>query len=441
MPMSEPRVWPVVRLGSMLKATATRGRPDLPLLSVVREKGIIVRDTSSREANHNFIPDDLSNYKVVEPSHLAINKMKAWSGSLGISEHHGIVSPAYYVFETSFGVPRFAHYLLRSRTLTDEFARCSDGVRVGQWDLSIAAMKNIRVGIPSPEEQALIVRYLDNAELRIARAVQAKQELLQLLTEQQSALFDAVLLQHAASAEQVPGPSWFGSVPESWATIPLKSVVRESKARSADGSEPHYSMSQRLGLVPAALGGGVLISASYAGGRLCEPGDIVLNRLKAHLGVFAVAPTKCLVSPDYTVLRVVDESDPEFMCAMLRSRPFRPQLRISVRGLVEGFWRLFTPDLLRLTVPLPPIETQRKIMEEYGTRANSVERAVEALHTEISLLREYRTRLISDVVTGKRDVRAEACGMKDVEPAELTSVLAGATVTENDDSREDDDDE
>ena len=71
----------------------------MPLLSVVREQGVILRDVNDREGNHNFIPDDLSNYKVVNSGQFAMNKMKAWQGSFGVSEYNGIVSPAYFVFD------------------------------------------------------------------------------------------------------------------------------------------------------------------------------------------------------------------------------------------------------------------------------------------------------------------------------------------------------
>src|SRR5690348_5808498 len=89
-----PVGWKQRNLGSLLRVRNLRGRPDLPLLSVVREKGVILRAGMSDDENHNFIPDDLSNYKVVHRGDLVINKMKAWQGSLGIAGCEGIVSPA-----------------------------------------------------------------------------------------------------------------------------------------------------------------------------------------------------------------------------------------------------------------------------------------------------------------------------------------------------------
>ena len=93
-----PAHWDIRKLRQTLRFVAERNRPELPLLSVVREKGVVLRDISDRDANHNFIPDDLTNYKVVRQGHFAMNKMKAWQGSYGVSKFDGIVSPAYFVF-------------------------------------------------------------------------------------------------------------------------------------------------------------------------------------------------------------------------------------------------------------------------------------------------------------------------------------------------------
>lgn len=117
-----PKHWEVRSLGSLTSAIAARGRPELPLLSVVREKGVIPRSTMSDDENHNFVPDDLSNYKVVCSGNLVINKMKAWQGSLGIAPIDGIVSPAYFVFEFRMADRRYGQALLRSKTYVGFFA-------------------------------------------------------------------------------------------------------------------------------------------------------------------------------------------------------------------------------------------------------------------------------------------------------------------------------
>lgn len=93
-----PSHWKQLKLRQILKPFSEKNHADLPLLSVVREKGVIVRDIENDD-NHNFIPYDLSNYKLVKAGQFVMNKMKAWQGSYGVSKYTGIVSPAYFVFD------------------------------------------------------------------------------------------------------------------------------------------------------------------------------------------------------------------------------------------------------------------------------------------------------------------------------------------------------
>lgn len=148
-----PEHWTTIKLRQILHPVSVKNHPELPLLSVTREQGVIIRDVDDAESNHNFIPDDLSGYKVVRKGQFAMNKMKAWQGSYGISEHTGIVSPAYFIFDVDFDNIEYFHYAIRSKVYVNFFAQASDGIRVGQWDLQMDKMKEIPFIVPSPEEQ------------------------------------------------------------------------------------------------------------------------------------------------------------------------------------------------------------------------------------------------------------------------------------------------
>ena len=140
-----PSHWEIRTLSTLIRPSNERNRQDLPLLSVAREKGVFVRSLTDAEENHNVIPEDLSNYKVARRGTLVINKMKAWQGSMGIAPCDGIVSPAYFVFDFSIADRAFGQALLRSKPYVAHFAQASDGVRVGQWDLTIRGMRQIPV--------------------------------------------------------------------------------------------------------------------------------------------------------------------------------------------------------------------------------------------------------------------------------------------------------
>lgn len=189
-----PEHWEVSSLGKMLLPISEKNKPNLPLLSITRELGVIERDVEDQESNHNFIPDDLSKYKVLKEGQFGMNKMKAWQGSYGVSRFTGIVSPAYYIFDFIKSVnSRFFHWAIRSKIYISFFGSASDGVRIGQWDLSKNRMKSIPFIIPSHAEQVQIADYLDQQTAKIDQAIALKTAHIEKLKEYKSVLInDAV---------------------------------------------------------------------------------------------------------------------------------------------------------------------------------------------------------------------------------------------------------
>jgi type I restriction enzyme S subunit len=212
-----PAHWEVRNLRQLLTGRTRRGRPDLPLLSVVREQGVIIRDMENLESNHNFIPEDLSNYKVVEAGQFAMNKMKAWQGSYGVSNHTGIVSPAYFVFDLREVEGAFFHVALRSKAYVPFFTQASDGVRVGQWDLNQSRMREIPFYYPGPCEQLKIVKHVEEATTNLTTAIARYEREITLLREYRTRLTADVVtgkLDVRAAAAQLPDPEQAPSEPE-----------------------------------------------------------------------------------------------------------------------------------------------------------------------------------------------------------------------------------
>lgn len=178
-----PLHWDIVKLRHILNPVSIKKRSDLPLLSVVREQGVIIRDVDDKETNHNYIPDDLSNYKLVCKNQFAMNKMKAWQGSYGISPYTGIVSPAYFVFNVDFENLDYFHYAIRSKVYVNFFAQSSDGIRVGQWDLQMDRMKEIPFFVPPAEEQKAIVDYIKATIPKYQETINKISEQIQRLHE------------------------------------------------------------------------------------------------------------------------------------------------------------------------------------------------------------------------------------------------------------------
>lgn len=188
-----PAHWTTIKLRQLLSPVSLKNHPELPLLSVVREQGVIVRDVDDKEANHNYIPDDLSGYKMVKKGQFAMNKMKAWQGSYGISDYTGIVSPAYFIFDVAFENLEYFHYAIRSKVYVNFFAQASDGIRVGQWDLQMDKMKEIPFIVPPADEQIAIVEYMKKTLPKYDEAIEKLTAEVAVLEEYKAKLISDVV--------------------------------------------------------------------------------------------------------------------------------------------------------------------------------------------------------------------------------------------------------
>ena len=182
-----PAHWLVEKVKFHLQRNEPRNPGDKQVLSVYREYGVIPKD--SRDDNHNVTSEDTSNYKYVVPGNLVINKMKAWQGSMGVSEYEGIVSPAYFIYKFTDNqiMPKYLHYLFRS-CYKDEFRRISGGIREGQWDLSPYEFSNTLLLIPPTDEQNRIVSYIDARISEIESAITEKKQQIETIEEYKKSL-------------------------------------------------------------------------------------------------------------------------------------------------------------------------------------------------------------------------------------------------------------
>lgn len=421
-----PEHWNVQKLRSLLHPVAERNRPDLPLLSVVRDQGVILRDLSSKDKNHNYVPDDLTNYKVVLKGQFAMNKMKAWQGSYGVSNYNGIVSPAYFVFRLGSIDGGYFHTAIRSRAYVPSFTQASDGVRIGQWDLSQPRMREIALAVPTGPEQNAIARFLQYKNCRIQKHIRAKEKLIALLDEyKQGLIHQAVTGQiDVRTGEPYPeykesGVEWIGTMPSHWQRTRLKALIQPIDVRSAEGKETLLSLRRDHGIVVYAEHfSRPPQGASLVGYKLIKLGHLVVNRLQANNGLIFCSALSGVVSPDYSVFEKKSEVRVRFLGEVLRTRLFRTHFRRQATGLgtgTAGFLRLYDDDFLATPFCLPPFSEQTRILAYIDSVVRQTESAAERTSQSIAFLREYRTRLIADAVTGKLDVREVAATLPEID--------------------------
>jgi type I restriction enzyme S subunit len=335
--------------------------------------------------------------------------MRAWQGAIGMSQHRGIISPAYVVQRPrGDSNPRYFHWLFRTPHFAKEAERWSYGITSDMWSLRPEHFKMIYCAVPPREEQDAIVRLLDHVNLQMERAIRAKKKLIALLNEQKQAIIHRAVTRGLDPNVlfKPSGISWLGDVPVDWGIKRLKWVVRLQRGYDLPSEK------REPGTVPVVSSGGVIDTHSTS--RANGPG-VVMGRYGSTDSVFYIEQD---FWPHNTALFVTDfqGNEKRWCYYMLRTIS---KGDYAGKSAVPGVDR---KDLYEIVVPVPPRTEQLQVAESLDSRLAELNRATEKTYHEIDLIREYRTRLISDVVTGQLDVR-EATGNL---PAEVEQPSAAA---------------
>lgn len=262
------------------------------------------------------------------------------------------------------------------------------------------------VPLPPLDEQSAIAAYLDTQCVKIDEIIaQAKASIEDYRQWKASIIYDAVTKGLDPNVEMKDsGIEWIGRMPSDWAIIRVKNLLAEINDRSETGSEEPLSMSQVLGIVPSSMIAVANPATSYVGAKIVRPNDLVFNKLKAHLGVFAVSNYDGLVSPDYAVYRANERANPKFLEYLFKTPNCIQEFKKYITGVGAGLSRLYTSDLFNIKVALPVIDVQKHIVEYLNDFCSQADALIDEKQSLIDDLESYKKSLIYEVVTGKRRV-------------------------------------
>lgn len=403
-----PAHWDMAQLRKYLSLVSVKGKGDKQLLSVTREKGVIVRNVDDLEENHNFVPEDLSGYKYVQPGQFVINKMKSWQGSYGVSEYEGIVSPAYYVCNLTFPNKTFFSKAIRSRAYVDFFAQWSKGIRVGQWDLEPIALKSIPFFEPPIEEQEMIVAFLDKQITLIETCKCQRERELQTLNELKQAEIASVVTR--GLNPNVPmkdsGIPWIGQIPAHWETKRAKYMFKKEKreVRPEDKVITCFRDGQ-VTLRENRRTTGFTESITEIGYQGIRKGDLVIHQMDAFAGSIGVSDSDGKGTSVYHCCTPKGAYLPEYYALTLREMARAGFIQSLYRGIRERSSDFNFQTFGKQYLPVPPENEQLEIVNYIHSRTAKIDKMIAALNDEIDRLVEYKQRLISDVVTGQINVQ------------------------------------
>jgi len=399
-----------VRLSRLFERKKILGHVNEPMLSVFREHGVVLKD---QMINHNLTAEDRSIYQLVEPGWLAVNRMKAWQGSLGISPHRGIISGHYICFALRHREDdRYLHYALRAPHMTAHFLSISRGVRPGQIEIDNDQLAATPLTLPSRDEQRRIADFLDDRVARIDHIIvlrQGQRQLaarlvvarLQELQDRWIALYGEVRMAHAlAGMEQGWSPQAEAGEagPHEWGVI-RAGCVNDGIFREHDNKRLPEGLEPQL---------------RYA----LQPGDLLMSRASGSLdkiGSVAVVPEdvrgRLLLCDKIYRLVPARGWDPRFIAPMLRSHTNREAIRLGVSG-AEGMANNLPSGVVRsLIVPMVPADQQIQCVAELAFVEQQGRDGEDALKASIGLLQEYKQSLITAAVTGELDVTTAGSGI------------------------------
>ncbi|MDP2225628.1 restriction endonuclease subunit S [Nitrosomonas sp.] len=408
-----PAHWKTIPIGRLFRRTKRAEHTDKELLSVYRDFGVI--PTSSRDDNNNKPSEDLSPYQLVEPNDLVMNKMKAWQGSIAISEYEGIVSPAYFVYQPlpklfDVAYPKYIHYLLRHPIYIAQYLRQSKGIRVNQWDLDPDEFQRIELLLPEKNEQINIFRFLDHETAKIDTLIEKQQQLIKLLKEKRQAV-----ISHAVTKGLNPnakmrdsGVEWLGEVPEHWEMLKGGFIGKLFGSESiadddvkSEGDIPFIKVSTL-----SSEGFELHIPAFFVDRTVGKQLRTSINYVvfpKRGAAIFTnkvnIVKVDSLIDPNLMGWDIGNKAKPQFIAYLLKLRGLDDIADISTVPQINN------KHIEPIKFPVPPISEQREIIDFLSHKINQLADLINKTQLAIELVQERRTALISAAVTGKIDVR------------------------------------
>jgi type I restriction enzyme S subunit len=339
-------------------------------------------------------------YQGIRKGDLVIHAMDAFAGAVGVSDSDGKGTPVYAVCQPNPGVN--AHYyafIVREMARSQWILALSRGIRERSTDFRYETFGGQRVPLPPPDEQAAMVRFLDYANRRLERAIRAKRKVIALLHEQKQAIIHRAVTRGLAPTvpHKPSGIPWLGDIPTHWEVQRLKFLAhiktggRDTVDRIDGGPYPFFVRSQTVERIDTFSFDGEAVLTAGDGAGVGKVFHYVNGKFEYHQRVYKFSNFRRITG--------------KFFFHYLKSSLRFEALDASAKSTVDS---LRLPLLQNFPTVLPPTSEQHDIVKWIDTESRPVDTAISRLEREIALLREYRTRLVADVVTGKLDVRPAA---------------------------------
>ena len=425
-----PEHWKVLRLGSQFVERKQKvSDKDFAPLSVTK-KGILPQLESAAKSN------DGDNRKKVCSGDFVINSRSDRKGSSGVSPHTGSVSLINTVLTPISIEERYVHHIFRSNSFQEEFYRVGRGIVADLWSTKFADMRSIMIPVPPQDEQQQISRYLDWQTSKINKFIKNKKGLISLLREQKQNLINRAVTVglNPNSTMKDSEVEWIGQIPKHWSVRKLKSL---SKINSGQVDPKTEEFNEMILIAPnhieSKTGKLLFTESAYEQGAISakcfvRKGQLLYSKIGPALRKATIAPYDCICSADmYGITFDQKTISNEFALISILSDYFSKYVADCTRGVAMPRINLEAFGAAWMTIP--PLDEQAEIVKFIQDETSIIDQAIIKAERENEYIQEYRTRLVSDVVTGKVNVRS-------VEIPEFQSVDADLEVQDDEESED-----
>ena len=394
-----PASWELTRLGTRFSERRTKASDvEYPPLSVTRN-GILPQLESAAKTK------DGDNRKLVKAGDFVINSRSDRKGSSGVSDRDGSVSLISIVLEPKNIHPKFCHHLLKSYAFIEEYYRVGRGIVADLWTTRYSEMRTIIIAIPTYDEQTLIANFLDQKTAQIDAAIAIKEQQIELLKERKQIIIQQAVTQ--GLDPNVPmkdsGVEWIGQIPEHWEVKRAKYLFNEIDERSKTGNEELLSVSHMTGVTPRSEKNVTMIAEDYTGSKTCQKNDFIMNIMWAWMGAMGVSDRPGIVSSAYSIFRQTPLGifNPIYLEWLLTTVGYMEHYNQVSTGLHSSRLRFYSRMFFDMEIGFPDKSEQEEIVKVVKIQSTKIEQAVQLYVQQIEKLKEYKTTLINNAVTGK----------------------------------------
>ena len=400
-----PAHWEIGKIKHIATFVSQKSTPETDAIKISPE---------NIESETGKVLDFYSSYDSVgvkfQAGDVLFNKLRVYLSKVVFAEYSGYSLGEMIVIRPFLqDTGKHLFYLMLSCRFIEYCNSISEGVKMPRTDVN--DILNAQIPITSHQEQTQIANFLDRKTRQIDELIRIKERKIELLHEQRTVLINQVVTKGLdPNVEMKPsGVEWIEEIPAHWEMIKTKYLFRLVTEPAPQNNDYELlSIYTEIGVKPRKeleeRGNRATTTDGY---WLVKKGDFIVNKLLAWMGAIGLSNYEGVTSPAYDILRKIRPLNERFYEYLFRCGLYFTEFKKRSKGIMEVRLRLYFDQFGQIPLVFPSVDEQDKIASFLDRKTEQIDELISAEQRKVELLKEYRQSLISEVVTGKIDVRSE----------------------------------